>query len=53
VGGSATAASMATSFKRNDLIVKSGAVGVMGYALGTQSGLFLAKLLDPFKPSWS
>lgn len=46
VGGSATAATMASSFGRKDLIVSASGVGVVGYLLGTQIGLAVSKILS-------
>jgi hypothetical protein len=37
---------MATSFKRNDLLIASAAVGVLGYIIGTPIGFNVFKLLS-------
>lgn len=47
VGGAATAASMASSFDRKDLILSASAAGILGYLIGTNAGLKLAKALSP------
>eukprot|EP01038_Epipyxis_sp_PR26KG_P007471 gene7471-10184_t len=45
VGGASTAASMAASFKRADLVLSASFIGVIGYIIGTPIGLQLFKFL--------
>ena len=45
VGGPATASAMAMQINRQDLMLPSGFIGILGYLIGTPLGLFLAKFL--------
>lgn len=45
VGGAGTAAAMASSMKRPDLVVLGSSFGILGYLIGTQSGLLAFRFI--------